>query len=253
MRSTAPSKATGGVRAILLAAGLGSRLRPLTDAVPKCLIPIAGRPLVDYWFDRLAEVGAYEVLINTHHHAARVREHIDHINAKGRFRVAESYERVLLGSAGTVHANRSFIKEGEDCLIVYADNLSNVDLAEMMCVHRSHGDPITMMLFHAPRPEHCGIAELNGDGRIVGFVEKPSHPRTDLANGGVYALSFDAYRQIADMNRCDLAFDVLPAFVGRMRGWVWEGYHRDIGTPESLRQARIDAPRVFGRPVEKAT
>ncbi|MEE8116509.1 MAG: nucleotidyltransferase family protein [Gemmatimonadales bacterium] len=243
---TSTVDANGNVSAILLAAGLGTRLRPLTDRVPKCLVPIAGRPLLDYWFERLEEAGIRDVLINTHHHPDQVEAYIARVVARGRCSVVTVHEPELLGSAGTVTANRDFARDDEDCLIIYADNLSDVDLGALLAVHRSHNDPITMMLFHAPQPEQCGIAELDESGRIVGFVEKPAHPVRDLANGGVYALSASAFHEIADMRGFDLACDVMPAFIGRMRGWIWDSYHRDIGTHEALRQAELDARRVFG-------
>ena len=232
-------------KVLLLAGGLGTRLRPLTDSVPKCLVPIRGRPLLDYWFDRFADAGIRDVLINTHHLPAQVRAYAERVNRSGRFDVRESFEPVLLGSAGTLHANRGWIEAGETCLIVYADNLSDVDLSQFLQFHISHGAAMTMMLFHTPYPTKCGIAALDANNRIVEFVEKPEHPRSDLANAGVYALTSSAYHEMADMNKFDLGFDVLPAFVGRMFGWVWSGYHRDIGTPEALRQAELDAERLF--------
>ncbi len=239
------------VRAVLLAAGLGTRLRPLTNAVPKCLIPIAGRPLLDYWFDRLAEVGVRDVLINTHCMVQQVRSYLDGVKATGGFRIIEAYEPELLGSAGTIHANRAFARTDEDCLIIYADNLSDLDLTELMRVHRSHQDPITMVLFRTPTPTRCGIAQIDREGRVIEFQEKPSDPKSNLANAGVYAVTSAAYREIADMDGFDLASDVMPKFIGRMRGWVWDGYHRDVGTPESLAQARRDVDRVFGARVNR--
>ena len=233
------------VKVLLLAAGLGTRLRPLTDAVPKCLVPIAGRSLLDYWFGCFAQAGVHDVLINTHYLREQVQAYIRKVNRRGVFRVQEFYEPELLGSAGTVHATRDFAPRDGDVVIVYADNLSNVDLGQLIRFHRSHVDPLTMMLFRTPYPRQCGIAELDRDSRIVSFVEKPDEPGSNLANAGVYMATAAAYREIADMDCVDLGFDVLPAFVGRMRGWVWDGYHRDIGTPESLRQAEEDAPTVF--------
>lgn len=235
-----PLSTSGSVRVLLAAGGLGTRLRPLTDLTPKCLIPIAGRPLLDYWFDRFAEAGIRDVLINTHHLAEQVRAYIAAVNARGPFTVREAYEPTLLGSAGTVAANPELADGASDVLIVYADNLSNVDLGAMLEFHRSHGDPFTMMLFRTAYPEKCGIAELGSESRIVSFVEKPKQPRGNLANAGIYALTPAAYREIAAMRAFDLGFDVIPKFVGRMRGWEWGGYHRDIGTPESLRQAEDD-------------
>lgn len=196
--------------------------------------------MLDYWFDRFELAAVRDVRINTHHLPQQVRDYIQAVNRAGRFNITEAHEPVLLGSAGTVHANRDFVADDETCLIVYADNLSDVDLAAMLDFHHSHDDPFTMMLFHTEYPTKCGIATLDADGRIVEFVEKPARPKSNLANAGVYALTGAAYREIADMNKFDLGFDVLPQFVGRMRGWTWRGYHRDIGTLESLAQAERD-------------
>ncbi len=235
------------VRVLLLAAGLGTRLRPLTDSLPKCLVPMDGRPLIDYWFDRFAESGLRHVLINTHHLPGLVREHLAGLNATGRFEVRETFEPTLLGSAGTVHANRDWVPHDGEALIVYADNLSAVHLGDMLAFHRARRAEMTMLLFRSPTPERCGIAQVDASGRITEFQEKPSQPRGNLANAGVYALSAAAYHEMADADAFDLGFDVLPRFVGRMYGFTFEGYHRDIGTLESLEAAETDlaAGRVF--------
>lgn len=232
-------------KALLLAGGNGTRLRPLTLHTPKCLIPIAGKPLLDYWFDALFAAGVRDVLINTHWLADQVREHIAGVMADGWFRIVESFEPELLGSAGTVVANRQWIKDGEQCLMVYADNLSSVNLLTLLDFHRSHNQPMTMMLFRASDPKRCGIVELDMDDRVVSFVEKPEAPKSDLANAGVYVLNDEAYREIAGMQAFDIGYDVLPVFVGRMCGWVADCYHRDIGTVQSLNVAEREAPEVF--------
>jgi mannose-1-phosphate guanylyltransferase len=90
-----------------------------------------------------------------------------------------------------------------------------------------------------------GIATLDADGRITDFVEKPDKPLSDLANAGVYMVDAAMYREIAAMEAFDLGYDVIPTLAGRMRGWVWDGYHRDIGTLESLEQARRDVGAGF--------
>ncbi len=168
------------VKALVTAAGLGTRLRPLTDTIPKALVPVGGRPLLDYWMDRLAAAGVQDVLINTHHLPEPIREYISRINREGHaghsFRMQETYEPALLGSAGTVTANRSWADDADDVLIIYSDNLSGADLGDMLRFHRSHADPFTMLLFRADEPKRCGIAELDADKRIVSFIEKPEHP-----------------------------------------------------------------------------
>jgi NDP-sugar pyrophosphorylase family protein len=224
-------------KALLLAAGLGTRLRPLTETVPKCLVPIAGKPLLDYWFDKLESAAVNDVLINTHHLRGAVTDHLARVSATRPFRIREAYEPKLLGSAGTVHANRDWVDDADECLIVYADNFSSVALDALLAFHRGHDDPMTMLLFHTPYPKQCGIATLDAAGRIVEFVEKPQEPASDLANAGVYVVDAGAYREMADRNAFDLGFDVLPAFVGRMRGFPFDGYHRDIGNYDALKQA----------------
>jgi mannose-1-phosphate guanylyltransferase len=231
-------------KALLLAGGLGTRLRPITETVPKCLVPVAGKPMLDYWYDALEAAGISKVLLNTHHHAEQVRDHISRTNATRALTVTEAYEPELLGSAGTVHANRGWADDADEIVIIYADNLSDIDLSALVAFHRAHDDPFTMVLFHTAYPKQCGIATLDGD-RIVDFVEKPEHPASDLANAGIYVVDSDTWRQIADRNVFDFGFDVLPHYIGQMRGFRHAGYHRDIGNHEALDAANADAKRLF--------
>lgn len=225
------------VKALVLAAGLGTRLRPLTDTVPKCMVEIGGRPLLDYWFDALEEAGIEDVLVNTHHLPEPVRRFLAGKNAQG-FRALESYEPMLLGSAGTIAANAAWADDADDVVIVYADNLSNVSILELLRAHRAHSDPITIMLFRAPDPRACGIAQLDRHNRVVRFEEKPAEPKSDLANAGLYVVTAQAWREIAALGAFDLGFDVLPRFAGRMRAFLHHGYHRDIGDLAALEAAR---------------
>lgn len=232
-------------KAVLLAAGLGTRLRPLTERLPKCLAPLAGRPILEYWLDALANVPIRSALINIHTFPELVEDNVDRINHLGWFKIEAAYEANLLGSAGTIAANRNFADDADQIVIIYTDNLSDIDIEAMLRFHESHDDPITMALFRTPNPTACGIAELNDTGRVVGFEEKPEQPSSDLANAGVYVVDSSAYREIADMAQFDFAFDVLPEFLGRMQGWVWDGYHRDIGAPDDYTQAQKDALRLL--------
>lgn len=233
-------------KALLLAGGIGSRLRPITDTTPKCLVDIAGRPLLDYWFQALRLAGIREVLINTHHKPEQVRQFLELKNAEG-FRSIETFEPQLLGSAGTIAANQGWADDADDVVIIYADNLSDLDITALLAVHQSHGDPMTMLLFHALVPKACGIAELDRNGRVITFEEKPLEPKSDLANAGVYVVTAAAWREIAGMKAFDLGYDVLPHSVGRMRGHIHNGYHRDIGNIEALNAARQVAATLFNQ------
>lgn len=232
------------LKSFLLAAGVGSRLSPITDTIPKCLIPFAGRPLLDYWLELLAQAGCSDVRVNTHAHAEKMRAFIQSSFPADYPRVTESHEPTLLGSAGAISANADFADGASEVIIICADQVSNVDLASMVAFHRQHGDPMSMLLYRVPNPTECGIVGLDGEGRVVEFVEKPAAPKSNLANGGIYIVSAAAYREIAEMRKFDLGFDVLPQFVGRSRGWLWDDIHRDIGTHAALAKAKSELSKA---------
>ena len=164
------------MKAFLLAGGLGTRLRPLTDRTPKCIVEVGGRPMLDIWLDALAEAGVDEVLVNTHHLAELVEAHVAARTAYPVVRL--SHEPELLGSAGTLRANRDFVA-GEDLfLALYADNLTDFDLRVLVEAHRAGGRVATLTVFRAPRPSECGIVEV--DRRTGGRASWRS-PRTPRA------------------------------------------------------------------------
>ena len=224
------------MKAFLLAAGLGTRLRPITDSTPKCMLRIGDRPLLDIWLDALAEAGVHEVLVNLHHHAPVVRAHLAARSGPPAVRLAEEQE--LLGSAGTLLANRSFVDGEEMFLAVNADNLTDFDLGLLVDAHRDGGAIATLSLFRAPRPAECGVVEVE-DGRVVGYVEKPADPPCDLANAGMYAFHPSVLEVIAGPPPKDIGYDLLPRLVGRARAVIIDGcYFIDIGTPAALERAR---------------
>jgi len=229
------------MKAYLLAAGLGSRLKPITDKIPKCLVPISGHPMLDWWAKLFLESGVSEVLINTHYMADQVHDYIEEYNAKNTgLKFVETYEEELIGSGGTVYTNRDFVKDEESFLICYADNLTDVNLPELIKFHNAKGAPLTMALFHTNVPKQCGIAELNDEGRIVAFIEKPENPVSDLANAGIYVASKEVFNDFPDAGFSDIGKDVLPKLVGRMYGWEIPQYLIDIGTMPNYEKAQAD-------------
>jgi mannose-1-phosphate guanylyltransferase len=224
------------VKAFLLAAGLGTRLRPITESTPKCLLPIGGTPLVDLWLNALAESGVDEVLVNAHHLAHLVRAHLTARAGPPLVHLVE--EPQLLGSAGTLRANRDFVAGEPMFLAVNADNLTDFDLHLLIDAHRAGGAIATLALFRAARPCECGVVEVE-DGRVVGYVEKPADPSSDLANAGMYAFHPCVLDEIAGPLPMDIGYDLLPRLVGKAHAVQLDGsYFIDIGTPDALRRAR---------------
>lgn len=224
--------------ALLLAAGLGTRLSPITDTIPKCLVPIHGKPLLGIWLDLLGSAGMRPLIINTHHYADKVTAFAE--TSQWRDKITLAHEQELLGTGGTLLTNRHLYPTGT-VMVLHADNLSRFDVAAFARSHagRPPGCLLTMMLFRTPAPESCGIVELDGRGIVTAFHEKVANPPGDLANAAVYLMEQEALDILAAQGKAkpDISLDLLPRCLGRAHSWLNEEYHRDIGTPESYAAA----------------
>jgi mannose-1-phosphate guanylyltransferase len=221
-----------GMKALLLAAGVGSRLGELTRRTPKCLLPIGGRPLMDYWLEAFEHAGVTEVLVNLHHHPDQVRNFLQH--RRSSLKVETFHEPELLGSAGTLSKAWSFVEGEESFLVAYADNFARVDLRKLLRFHREKKNPVmTLVAYRSLEPQRCGIVELDTDGRVMSFEEKPAHPKSNYANSGIHVASSALRAFLPHTTPADLGFHVLPQLVGRMYGYVTDEYIQDIGSPEA--------------------
>jgi mannose-1-phosphate guanylyltransferase len=224
------------LKAFLLAAGEGRRLRPLTDSIPKCLVPIHGTPLLAIWLQLLARDGVTDVLVNLHYAHERVREFLDRHPAP--LAVTTTYEPSLLGSAGTVAANQHFVQDQSTFLILYADNLTNVDLRRMIRFHEDRDLPLTIGVVPTDRPKEKGTVVVDGDSHVLAFEEKSPQPRSNLANAGIYVAGRELLECVstATASRAsglDFGYDVLPRLVPRISAYRIDEFLMDIGTPES--------------------
>ncbi len=234
------------MKAFLLAGGFGTRLKPLTDEVPKCLIPINGIPLLSYWFKLFEENNVTEVLINLHHLQKKVIEFCSEYNGKVKIKLV--YESELLGSAGTILANKDFIENEDSFLILYADNLTNVNLIELIVFYNIYEFPLTFGLFHSKNPSNCGIVDLDENGKIIDFEEKPQFPKNNLASSGIFVGRknlFNFFDSKQTKFPYDFANDVMSKMIGQMDGKILDCYIRDIGTHEYLKVANEEVKRYF--------
>jgi mannose-1-phosphate guanylyltransferase len=228
------------VKAFLLAAGVGSRLRPITDTIPKCMVPIGGQPMLDIWLDAFDRVGVDEVLVNLHHLPDVVRHHLE--ARAGTPTVCTFFEPELLGSAGTLAANRAWVNGEEMFLACYVDNLTDFDLSSLVQTHREHGGIATLAAFHSEQPSAGGVVQLDATGMVVGFEEKPADPISDLVNAGLYAFHPDVLDELDGPPPHDIGYDLLPRLVGRAKAVKVEGYFRDIGTIDAYELAQREWP-----------
>jgi len=226
------------MKAFLLAAGKGTRLQPLTFHTPKCLIPICGKPLIEYWFDLFDAYGIDEVLINTSHLAEKV---VDYLSRHNRgIKIKLTYEKNLLGSGGTIKKNWDFVDNEKFFLIFYADNLTNINLKKMIEFHNENKKDFTLAVFKVPNPSECGVVEIDEHSIVVSFTEKPVKPASDLAFAGIMVSNSRLKDFFPDNDVFDLGYDVLPRIVGKASGYIMDDYLLDIGTPEKLNQAESD-------------
>ncbi len=234
---------SGPVKAFLLGAGLGTRLRPLTEATPKILLPINGTPLLEIWLQHLRGHGIREVLINTHWQGEKVEAFLE----SGRddyTHVVTYHEPSLLGSAGTLLANANWVEDGEPFFILYGDNLTNVNLRKMLGFHQRHGFPFTLGVFKTDNPTMCGIASINADGVVTDFEEKPKRPTSEMAAAGIYVTDRRIFRffpdeaTLASSKPLDLGLHVIPRLVGNMKAYPIHDFLMDIGTPHSYKKAQ---------------
>jgi mannose-1-phosphate guanylyltransferase len=230
------------LKAFLLAAGYGTRLRPLTDKIPKCLLPIQGTPMLQIWLETCRRFAIDEILINIHAHAEAVYEFLRKCPHGSKVRVVEEEE--LLGSAGTLLRNREWVNS-EDCFwVFYADVLTRPDLSAMLRLHRARTPAATIGAYHVSDPGRCGILDIAGDGTVVDFVEKPACPRSNFAFSGLLLGTQSLLDAIPLKQPVDLGFDVLPRLVGRMVAFPISTFLMDIGTMENYQIAQRTWPRL---------
>ena len=232
------------LKAFLLAAGRGERLRPLTDSTPKCLLPINGVPLLQIWLEHLERSAVDEVLINTHWLHEAVEAFVDDWTSRNhKIKVSLFHEPVLLGSAGTLLANREWAGE-RPFFIIYADNLTRLDLRKMMRFHEKYRQALTIRVYRGADPQRAGVVCLDEKDIVVDFEEKPATPKSDLGAGGIYIADgrlYTFFPESEDMPRngpFDLSRHVLPRMVGSMQAYRTDEGSIDIGTVASYESAR---------------
>ena len=230
------------MKALLLAGGMGTRLKPLTNFLPKCLVPINGRPLVDYWISALVENNITEIVLNTHYLSNLVQEYIEQSTWKNFIYI--SYEPDLLGTGGTILNNKSFF-QNDDFLVAHADNMFNFNFKELFVSHeqKSKEAIATMLTFYTDEPQNCGVVSMDEDLIINKFDEKnPLLSGRHLANAAIYIFSKDVFQYFDNQNNfIDLSLDIIPKLLGKMSGCIHQGDIVDIGTFSAWNRANLSS------------
>ena len=230
------------MKALILAAGEGLRLRPLTLERPKPMLPIAGTPLLEHLVRLLALHGVRDIAINLHYKPEAVTSHFGDGSRWG-VRLTYSYEEQILGTAGAARRLQTFLDER--FFVLYGDVLTDLDLTALAAFHVAKRAVLTLALYRVPRPWECGIVEIDEDGRVRQFVEKPPRHQvfSDLANSGVYVMEPGLISDIPPDRFYDFGHDLFPCLLAKgtpIYGYpiAAQEYLLDIGSPDKYEQAQ---------------
>lgn len=235
------------MKALILAAGKGTRLGQLTAEYPKPMLPVAGRPLLAHQVEWLRSHGVTELAINLHHAASVIQDYFADGSAFG-VAITYSYEPELLGTAGAAKKLANFLDER--FAVVYGDVFTNVDLTDLAARHAakigSADAGVTLSLYRVPNPTECGLVDIDATGRVRRFVEKPPADQvfTDLANAGLLICEPPVLQYIPAATVVDFGRDVLPALLADGAPVFGvpiapDEYVIDIGTPAGYARAEV--------------
>lgn len=232
------------IKAMIMAAGVGSRLDPLTKSVPKPLVPVANRPVMDILVENLKSIGVKDVVSNTHYLAEKIINRYENINFGVNFKFIK--EDTLSGTAGGLKKCQFFFDKDDEFLVLSADGLSNADLQKGIDMHRKSGAIATIGIKEIPHEEvsHFGVVVTDETGYITEFQEKPSveDAKSNFINTGIYVFDYRIFDYIPENTFYDFAKNVFPNLLKdhEINTFVIDNYWTDIGTLEQYQQSTQD-------------
>lgn len=231
------------LRAMVMAAGAGTRLRPLTYTLPKPMVPIANRPVLEYTLENLKRHGISEIVMNLHAYPQMIRDHFGNGSRFG-MKIEYSHEPTLLGTAGGVKKVASFLEKGT-FLVMSGDGLTDANLTQLVEFHRARRSVATMALKAVDSRFEYGVTMTAPNGRITEFVEKPlwSDVFSNQVNTGIYVFEPEVLKVIPKGKFFDFGQNVWPALLKTKKpiyGFPLDSYWCDVGNLQEYRKAHKD-------------
>ena len=234
------------MKAMVLAAGQGTRLRPITDTKPKALVPVAGRPMIEYALLLLRHYGIKDIVINLHHFGAAIENHLGNGNQLG-LRISYSHEMELLDTGGGLRKAKPFLQDGA-FIAINTDALIDLNLAELIAFHHQRNASATLVLRPDQQADQYGSMDIDGAGRIQRFLKseikpKPTGPIRKLMFTGVQILEpkiFDYMERADAPEKFSTTKQTYPEMLlagEPLYGFCFEGFWQDLGTVERIEQA----------------
>lgn len=228
------------MKAVVLVGGEGTRLRPLTETMPKPLLPLLDRRSLDHVLDHLARHGVHEVVLSSPYLEATFHPFIQ--ARHGDPKIAWITETEALGTGGAI-VNALDRLGDEPFFALNGDILTDLDLTAMLAFHRARGASVTIALHHVEDARAFGLVATDPDGRVRAFREKPEEPIPGDINAGTYLLDPEALRTWEPGVNRSIEREIFPAVIESGRpvyGFPSDAYWLDLGTPEKYRQAHFD-------------
>lgn len=231
------------MKAFILAAGLGTRLRSLGLDVPKVMVPVGGKPLLQHHIELFREQGIREFVVNLHYLPEKITGFFGDGSKLG-VKITYSQEPELLGTAGAVKKMEQILRDGT-FLVFYGDNLVRVKFAPLLEFHRTRHALATVALFESPEPWTGGVVETAADGRVKRFIEKPDPKQvsTNLISAGIFVVEPPVLDLIPAGQFYDFGKDLFPKMLAEgkpLYAMKPDAYIQDVGTPERLAKAQKD-------------
>ena len=232
------------MKAVVMAGGEGSRLRPLTIARPKPMLPVVHRPVLGHILYLLKEHGITDVVITLQYLAAQIQDYFGDGKQLG-MNIEYAIEETPLGTAGSVKHAQTLLASDEPFLVISGDALTDFDLTALTRFHRDRNALLTMALYRVPDPLEYGVLNVGEDGRVAQFMEKPSWAgvTSDTVNTGVYVVQPELMDGLREGQRVDWSQDIFPSLLSQgapVYGYIAEGYWCDIGTLSEYHRANAD-------------
>lgn len=230
--------------AMILCAGYGTRLKKFTKEIPKPMIRLSGKPLLEYTIEHLSKYGINNIIINLHFLADEIMSYFKDGNKWG-VEIVYSFEKTLLGTAGAVKNVENHLKGIDDFLVLYGDVICNENYKDFIKFHRSKRDAVASIIMHK-RNRSNSIVEINDENKITKFIERPEqetgNKKQNWVNSGLYSFNKKILKYIPAKQVCDFPRDIFPVLVseGCLYGYELKSYRCSIDTPERYEKAQND-------------
>lgn len=231
------------MKAMILAAGMGTRLRPITNNTPKPIIPVGDRPLIEYLLLLLKKYGIKDIIINLHHLGEKIEKTLGNGSRWG-IRISYSREAIILGTGGGIKKAQAFLSDSA-FLVINGDILVDFNINNLLEFHQGHGGIATMVLRENDNPDLYGSVKTDTDGRVRQILDKPECPGIDLKNymfAGIHVIEPEIFQYIPDgqfYSIIDTYIEMIMKNKG-IRGYLMKGPWSDLGTIEGYRKINED-------------